>query len=107
MGVSAAYPRGARHDVDVAEGVTSREKGEWCQWQEESRFVSANEDRQMLSGMMLRVQRFLDQGVVVRGTDEVVPSDLEGRLVAGAKAEVHRAGLGVEVQAAGDGDREA
>lgn len=61
----------------------------------------------MLSGMMLRLQRFLDQGVVARGTDEVVRGHVEGRPVAGAAAEVHRAGLGVEVEAAGDGDCEA
>ena len=72
MGVSAADPRGTRHDDDLAEDVTSRRIAGMAEWQEENRFVSSNEQREMLSGMMLRLQRYLTQGVALRGTYELV-----------------------------------
>ena len=61
-----------RHDDDLAEGVTSRRIAGMVEWQEEARFVSSNEEREMLSGMMLRLQRYLTQGVALRGTYELV-----------------------------------
>lgn len=65
--------RGERDmDDDLAEGVTSRRIAGMVEWQEEARFVSSNEEREMLSGMMLRLQRYLTQGVALRGTYELV-----------------------------------
>ena len=34
--------------------------------------MSSNEEREVLSGMMLRLQRYLTQGVALRGTYELV-----------------------------------